>query len=128
MKRIAINYKLIFILLCVAVFIYFLYQYPLSSKYVISSEKAKSLIQDKKINLILDVRTGIERRTLGYYPGSVHIESGDLDMIATKYPNKDISILIYCNTGHRAKMAAEKLQSMGYKNTRYIVSTYTTLM
>ena len=48
MKRIAINYQLIFILLCVAVFIYFLYQYPLSSKYVISSEKAKSLIQDKK--------------------------------------------------------------------------------
>jgi phage shock protein E len=121
-------YKLI-VLFIIAVLIYFIYQYPTSSTYLISSEKAKKLIMSKKINLILDVRTNIERDTLGYYPGSVHIQSADLEKrMVNEYPNKNIHILIYCNTGHRAKMAAEKLQDMGYKNTSYILSTYKTLM
>jgi phage shock protein E len=121
-------YKII-ILFVIAALIYFIYQYPKSSTYLISSEKAKKLIMSKKINLILDVRTNIERDTLGYYPGSVHIQSADLEKrMVHEYPNKNIHILIYCNTGHRAKMAAEKLQDMGYENTRYIISTYKTLM
>lgn len=121
-------YKLI-PLFVIVVLIYFIYQYPISSNYIISSEKAKKLIMSKKIDLILDVRTKIERDTLGYYPGSVHIQSADLEQRMVKeYPNKNIHILIYCNTGHRAKMAAEKLQDMGYVNTRYILSTYKTLM
>ena len=121
-------YKII--LLCIiAILIYFIYQYPTSSNYIISSEKAKKLIMSKKINLILDVRTNIERDTLGYYPGSVHIQSADLEKrMVHEYPNKNIHILVYCNTGHRAKMAAERLQNMGYKNTRYILSTYKSLM
>jgi phage shock protein E len=123
-----IIYKLI--LACVIIsLIYFIYQYPSSSTYLISSEKAKKLIMSKKINLILDVRTNAERDMLGYYPGSVHIQSADLEKrMVNEYPNKNIHILIYCNTGHRAKMAAEKLQDMGYKNTSYILSTYKTLM
>ena len=123
-----IIYKLI--LACVIIsLIYFIYQYPSSSTYLISSKKAKKLIMSKKINLILDVRTNTERDVLGYYPGSVHIQSADLEKrMVNEYPNKNIHILIYCNTGHRAKMAAEKLQDMGYINTRYIVSTYKTLM
>lgn len=119
----------VLILFIVAAFIYFIYQYPTSSNYIISSEKAKKLIMSKKINLILDVRTNTERDMLGYYPGSIHIQSADLEKRMVKeYPNKNIHILIYCNTGHRAKMAAEKLQDMGYVNTRYILSTYKTLM
>ena len=121
-------YKII-ILFVIAALIYFIYQYPKSSDYIISSKKAKKLIMSKKINLILDVRTNTERDMLGYYPGSVHIQSADLEKrMVHEYPNKNIHILIYCNTGHRAKMAAEKLQDMGYKNTKYILSTYKTLM
>jgi rhodanese-related sulfurtransferase len=121
-------YKII-LLFVIVVLIYFIYQYPKSSKYIISSEKAKKLIMSKKINLILDVRTNMERDMLGYYPGSVHIQSEDLEKrMMNEYPNKNIKILIYCNTGHRAKIAAEKLHDMGYKNTFYILSTYKTLM
>jgi rhodanese-related sulfurtransferase len=108
--------------------IYFMYQYAISSKYRISSEKAKELIRNNKIDLILDVRTNIERNTLGYYPGSIHIQSADLEKrMVNEYPNKNIRIIAYCNTGHRARMATEKLQSMGYKNATYISSTYRTL-
>jgi len=110
-------------------FVYFSYQYAVSSKYIISSENAKKMITDKKIDLVLDVRTDSERSMLGYYPGSKHIQSADLEKrMTTEYPDKDIRIISYCNTGHRARMATEKLHQLGYKNAMYISSTYTSLM
>ena len=90
--------------------------------------KAKELLQNNKIDLILDVRTGIERRTLGFYPGSVHIQSADLEeRMPFEYPNKDITILAYCNSGQRARIATEKLHDLGYKNAVYIATTYKSL-
>ena len=107
---------------------YMAYSYAVDSPLRISSETGKRLIQEHKIDLILDVRTDVERNTLGVYPGSVHIPSADLDQrMPAEYPNKDIRILAYCNTGHRARMATEKLRKLGYVNARYISSTYTTL-
>jgi rhodanese-related sulfurtransferase len=124
--------KIIILILVIFVFItfiYFSYQYAVSSKYRVSSEKAKEMIKDKKIDIILDVRTDIERNTLGYYPGSIHIQSSELEKrMKNEYPNKNLHIIVYCNTGHRARMATEKLHDMGYKNTMYISSTYNSLM
>lgn len=124
--------KIIILILVIFVFItfiYFSYQYTVSSKYRVSSEKAKEMIKDKKIDIVLDVRTDIERNTLGYYPGSIHIQSSELEKrMKNEYPNKNLHIIVYCNTGHRARMATEKLHDMGYKNTMYISSTYNSLM
>lgn len=76
----------------------------------------------------MDVRTDLERSTLGFYPGSVHIQSADLaQQMALQYPNKEIRILAYCNTGHRAKMAVNKLHELGYNNAFYIATTYKSL-
>ena len=100
----------------------------MDSPYRISSEKAKELLQNNQIDLILDVRTDVERRTLGFYPGSIHIQSADLeDRMPIEYPNKDINILAYCNSGQRARIATEKLHSLGYKNAVYIATTYKSL-
>ena len=123
--------KIVFSLVIVVfvAFIYFSYQYAVSSKYRVSSEKAKEMIKDKKVDILLDVRTDIERDTLGYYPGSIHIQSADLEKrMLNEYPNKNVRIIAYCNTGHRARMATEKLHKLGYKNAMYISSTYTSLM
>jgi len=107
---------------------YLSHTYVESSPYKISSEDAKQLIQDKKVDVLLDVRTDLERNTLGYYPGSVHIQSADLEKVMPhSYPDKNIRIIAYCNTGHRARMAAEKLHQLGYKNAQYIVSNYKSL-
>jgi len=104
------------------------YLYATDSPYRISSEEAKSRIQTGKIDLILDVRTLLERQTLGSYPGSVHVPSSDVEAILTKaYPDKQTRILVYCNTGHRARLAVDKLQALGYVNAVYISSTYSTL-
>jgi len=115
--------------LVIIAFVYFGYQYAVDSQYRISSEKAKELIKDKKVDIVLDVRTDAERNTLGYYPDSIHIQSADLDKkMVSKYPNKDLRILAYCNTGHRARMATDKLHDLGYKNAMYISSTYKSIM
>ena len=128
-KRVYNRIVLGVIIVIFVAFVYFSYQYAVDSKYRISSEKAKELIKGKKIDVVLDVRTDTERNTLGYYPGSVHIQSADLEKrMAKEYPNKDVRILAYCNTGHRARMATDKLHDLGYKNAVYISSTYKSLI
>ena len=105
------------------------YYYAVYSPYRISSEEAKKRIAKHDFDLILDVRTDLERNNLGFYPGSVHIQSADLDReMPQRYPDKDIKILAYCNTGHRARMATDKLHALGYKNAVYISSGYKTLL
>jgi len=100
----------------------------MDSPYRISSDEAKARIRQKQIDLILDVRTDLERSTLGYYPGSVHIQSSELEArMPEEFPDKNLRILAYCNSGQRARMATEKLHRLGYKNSVYITSTYGSL-
>ena len=122
--------KLGYVLVVVAViFAAIAYLYATGSPYRISAPDAKKRIQDGQIDLILDVRTSAERATLGFYPGSVPIPSADLDVrMPAAYPNKQTRILAYCNTGHRARVATDKLRGMGYTNAVFISSTYGSLL
>jgi rhodanese-related sulfurtransferase len=102
-----------------------LYDLAVNSQFRISAQDAKR----QKYDLILDVRTSVERQTLGYHPDSVHIQSADLEKIMpSKYPDKSIKILVYCNTGHRARLATDKLHYLGYKNSVYITGGYKTIL
>ena len=122
--------KLGYVLVVVAViFAAIAYLYATDSPYRISAPDAKKLIQGGQVDLILDVRTAVERATLGFYPGSVPIPSADLEeKMPALYPNKQTRILAYCNTGHRARMATDKLHGMGYTNAVFISSTYGSLL
>ena len=101
------------------------YSYSVSSPYYVTASEGKAGIAQKRYNVVLDVRTPVERAVLGYYPGSIHIPVTELrSRIQKEIPDKNTTILIYCNTGQRARKAAEVLQSMGYKNTRYIATTH----
>lgn len=105
-----------------------LYKYATDSPYLISAEEAKKRIGEKRIDVVLDVRTDWERANLGVYPGSLHIQSADLEREAPlQIPDKNARILAYCNTGHRARMATDKLHSLGYKNAVYISGRHTTI-
>ena len=115
------------IAIAVLAILYFAYRYAMDSPYRVSTEEAKRMIRNHP--LILDVRTDLERSTLGYYPGSVHIPSSELTRrMPLEFPDKTITILAYCNTGQRSRVATEILQGLGYKNARYIATTYTSLM
>jgi len=112
-----------------SVFVYYAYQYAVDSPYRISLKNAKEKLKNHEFDVILDVRTDLERETLGFYPGSIHIQSADLEAkLPAMYPNKGARILAYCNTGHRARMATDKLHKLGYKNAVYISSQYNSLI
>jgi rhodanese-related sulfurtransferase len=122
-----INYGVIVILVLGILFGY-AYYYAVSSPYLISSKDAKQRILSGDFDVILDVRTDLERNTLGFFPGSVHIQSADLEKkMPALYPDKNTRILAYCNTGQRARAATEKLHKLGYNNALYIATQYTTL-
>ncbi len=113
----------------VAGFVYLLYKYAQDSDYRISAQTAKQLLAAKAFDVVLDVRTDLERETLGSYPGSTHIQSGDLEhLMPNLFPDQGIRILVYCNTGQRARKATDILHAMGYKNTVYIADGPKSLM
>lgn len=117
------------VVISVIILIVIAYRYAVVSAYRISAQEAKRRIQAKEVDVILDVRTDIERSTLGFYPGSVHIQSADLEKeMPRRFPDKSARIIAYCNTGHRARLATDKLQALGYKNARYISSGYSSIV
>lgn len=122
------NYLFLLIVLVLVGLGLYLYIYSMDSPYRITAEEAKRRIQDGEFDVILDVRTDIERATLGYYPNSVHIQSTDLESrMSRDFPRKNIRILAYCNSGQRARAATEKLHALGYTNSVYIATTYLSL-
>jgi rhodanese-related sulfurtransferase len=83
----------------------------------------------RRFGLIIDVRTPKERELLGYYPNSIPIPPQMLEQqVPLDISSKNTWILVYSNGDNRAKLAAETLYKMGYKNVRYITETYLSLM
>ncbi len=123
MKKV-FNYIIAIILLLIAGLVYYAY----SSPYRISSEEARRRLSKKEIDLVLDVRTPTERAMLGSYPNSVAIPSSELEIqMPAAYPDRNIQILAYCNTGQRSRKAIEILHRLGYKNAVYIAGSYKSL-
>ena len=91
----------------------------------ISTGEARS----RRFGLILDMRNAREREELGYYPNSIPVS---LDRLSSEVPflnsNRATSIMVYSNGDNRAKVAAHALYQMGYRNVRYITTSYLALM
>lgn len=60
---------------------------------------------------------------------AIHIPGKDIndDNLTKKGVNKDDIIIVFCNSGTRARKAADKMIKLGYKNVFYIVETYKSL-
>ena len=123
--------RLLFIallLIVATVVFYYLYDLAVYSRLRISAAEARRRLGAGEFDLVLDVRTATERATLGSYPGSVHLPTADLESVMpARYPDKSAAILVYCNTGHRARLATDKLHALGYLNARYISSSHLSL-
>jgi phage shock protein E len=104
------------------------YLYTVKSPHLVTAEQAKQLINENKIDVVLDVRTKMEY-SLGHYPEALHIPTGVLNQqVESLIPNKNTRILIYCNTGQRARYATDLLRGKGYKNVKYIAGSYLGLL
>lgn len=119
---------LAFFIVVTGVVFYYLYVLATESPWRISAAEAREKLARGYFDVVLDVRTAAERRALGFYPNSVHIPAGEIsEVMPLRYPDKGISILVYCNTGHRARLATDKLHDMGYVNAQYISSPHKSL-
>lgn len=92
-------------------------------------EEARS----KRYRLVIDVRTPKEREELGYYPNSIPIAIDQLKsdvpfLIGSGLQSLQSPILVYCNGGRRAQLAAEILYHLGYTHVRYISTSYLSLL
>lgn len=113
-------------LISILLIVFVAYVYATSSPLKISSEEARQRLRRGEVDVVLDVRTDPEW-ALGHYSGAVHIPAGDLVQQAPELISKSARIVVYCNTGQRARRAAEQLERMGYKDVRYITGSYWTL-
>lgn len=100
-----------------------------SPNLVITPEEARS----KRFRLVIDVRTPKEREELGYYPNSIPIAVDQLRseipfLIGSGLQSLQSPILVYCNGGRRAQLAAEILYNAGYKHVRYLSTSYLSLL
>jgi len=84
----------------------------------ITPQEAKQLMDSGSDYVILDVRTHDEYME-GHIPGAVLIPDYDIEARAeSELQNKDQLILVYCRSGRRSKLAAEKLVELGYTNIK----------
>jgi rhodanese-related sulfurtransferase len=102
--------------------------YTYSGMGLITSKQAKKLIKKNEIKHIIDVRTDMEW-DMGHYSKAKHIPVSELreNNKIIKNISMNDGILVYCNTGQRARRAAETLRSFGFKNVYYISNSYKTL-
>ena len=100
--------------------------YTYMGQNLISASEAKRLIKKGKIKKVIDVRTITEYR-LGHYPRALHIPVDKINKkTTTELPKK--GLLVYCNTGQRARFAAKKLEELGFEDVYYIAGTYKGLL
>ena len=101
--------------------------YTMTGAQLIDPKIAKSKILNGEIKLVIDIRTKLEWN-LGNYPNALHIPISELNKNSISKKYKNFGILVYCNTGQRARVAAERLKSYGFKKVFYIAGTYKTIM
>ena len=82
----------------------------------ISQEEAREMMDRDDGHVVVDVRRQDEYDA-GHIPGAILIPNESIDKEPpAELPDKDQIILIYCRTGNRSKLAAQKLFDMGYTN------------
>jgi len=113
----------IIISIFIILFTYILY-YTYYSNLRISITDANNIIDNHNVKII-DVRSYFEWN-IGHHRNSVHIPSNNINMINLSKNNINFNdkIIVYCNTGQRARNAAEKIYNLGFKNVKYIVEPY----
>jgi len=100
----------------------------ISKAQLLSASKVRRYIDKGSISAVIDVRSDTEW-SQGHYIGAKHIPFQTVSETTLRRHElkKEDTIVFYCNTGQRAKHAANLLKSYGFKNVFYITSNYETL-
>lgn len=80
----------------------------------VSVEEVFLAIQEKKEIILLDVRTK-EEFSRGKIEGSINIPVDEIsNNITSIIPDKSKTIYVYCLSGSRSDIAAEKMEKLGF--------------
>lgn len=84
----------------------------------ITPEEAKAIMDNESGYIILDVRTE-EEFAEGHIPGAILIPDYEISARAESVlTDKNQTILVYCRSGRRSKLAAQALLELGYTDIR----------
>lgn len=82
----------------------------------ITADEAKTIIDGEHEYILLDVRTQTEYEE-GHIEGAYLIPDNEINVRAEdELADKDTTILVYCRSGRRSKLAAQSLADLGYTN------------
>ena len=81
----------------------------------ITPQQAKAYMEQMPQAIVLDVREEYEYEA-GHIPGAVLFPLGTIERgsAAQVIPEQDTMVLVYCRSGSRSKMAANRLVQLGY--------------
>lgn len=106
----------------VAVSIYsFSKYYTLSGVGALDADEAAKFMKDDRVKYVIDVRTLMEWN-MGHNKDALHIPVTEFRADHPKFRNisRSAGVLLYCNTGQRARYAAELMRGYGFKNVYYL--------
>lgn len=84
----------------------------------ITPEQAKKIMDSGEEHIVLDTREKHEYDA-GHIPGAILIPYTEIENKADEMlPDKDATILVYCRSGRRSKIASESLAGLGYTNVK----------
>lgn len=82
----------------------------------ITAEEAKTMMNQQKELIILDVRTA-EEFSSGHIQGAINISDTDITAtVGELIPDKTETILVYCRSGNRSAKASKELIELGYSD------------
>ena len=82
----------------------------------ITMKEAKTIFEVPGDYIIVDVRRADEYAG-GHIPGAINVPNETIaDTQSEALPDKNQTIYVYCRSGNRSRLAADKLAAMGYTN------------
>lgn len=95
--------------------------YAIAGEGALDADEATKFMKDDRVKYVIDVRTLMEWN-MGHNKDSIHVPVTEFRADHPKFRNisRNAGVLLYCNTGQRARYAAELMRGYGFKNVYYL--------
>jgi rhodanese-related sulfurtransferase len=90
----------------------------------VTIEQARDRLAQNPKAILVDVREDREWEQ-GHATEAVHLGRGVLERdIESRFPDRDLELIMYCGGGYRSVLAAESAKKLGYRNVLSVMGGY----